>query len=145
MLKLLEVRPGENGILEEETVSKTHSNISHATTSNTFHLDRKSSQVLHSSPSHKNASRGNNSSETKQILNKDISFEPKVVDLEEIENQIQESLRFVIEFLFGCILLYSRKKKKEYKNLSFLFSPCKFIFYIYLTEAILMGIYNLFS
>ena len=121
MLKLLEVRPGENGILEEETVSKTHSNISHATTSDTFHLDRKSSPALHSSPSHKNASRGNNSPETKQIFNEDISFEPKVVDLEEIENQIQESLRFVIEFLFSCILLYSGKKKE-----SFFLSPYKF-------------------
>ena len=100
ILKLLEVGNGESRI-SEETFAQTQSYSLHTTPKDTVQFARKSTSILqsapdlHSSTAHKSVTKGNNSPEMALTLNKDICFEPKVVDLEHIEKQIQESLRFV--------------------------------------------------
>ena len=100
ILKLLEVGNGENRI-PEDTFTETQSYSLHSTPKDTVHLAGKSTSILqsapdlHSSTAHKSVTKGNNSPEMALTLNKNISFEPKVVDIEHIEKQIQESLRFV--------------------------------------------------
>ena len=97
---MLEVGNGE-GRIPEETFAQIQSNSLHSTPKDTVQFVRKSTSTLHSAPdlqsstAHKSVTKGNNSPEMALTLNRDISFEPKVVDLEHIEKQIQESLRFV--------------------------------------------------
>ena len=98
ILKLLEVGNGESRI-SEETFAQTQSFSLHTTPKDTYQFAGKSTSTLQSAPdlhsSTTKVTKGNNSPEMALTLNKNISFEPKVVDLEHIEKQIQESLRFV--------------------------------------------------
>ena len=98
ILKLLEVGNGESRI-PEETFAQIQSYSLQTTPNDTYQFAGKPTSTLQSAPdlhsSTAQVTKGNNSPEMALTLNKDISFEPKVVDLEHIEKQIQESLRFV--------------------------------------------------
>ena len=89
----------------EHMLSPTHSSSLLNTPIETFHTTRKSSPSLQSSPGQKTSVKGDKSADTGEIHVKDISFEPAVVDLDQLEKQIQQDLRFASELqIIGRII-----------------------------------------
>ena len=95
----------------EHMLSPTHSSSLLNTPIETFHTTRKSSPRLQSSPGQKTSVKEHKSADTGEIQAKDISFEPAVVDLDQLEKQIQQDLRFVLHVTQSCLLEEQSSRK----------------------------------